>query len=350
MGLGQRNNGQLGSIEAADAGSLCELLKRRYGFAVVRTLLDSQATRGGILDALTALAQETQEGDHVFIFFAGKGERNPVTGRGAWIPADGRGEAPSSWLSHAELDDHLRSLRAESTLLVSDALYLGPDQAPSFEAEVGAAGATAPLPKPRRSRQAIVSGSGADASSTQSRLRLSAVLIEHLRASGQPRLHAEDLFAVLRSRFLATGGPTPELLRLSEDGGQFSFLLTEGMAATPIVEAVTATPTPPGVATPDQPTTQTAAPELTIASPAPVLTAGASPSTPESATPIPSLTPSPTGTGTPTAPTARGSSRWPGTCPSCSVLCSFGHRQLCGRLMTVRHQPLGTMTVDLQHR
>lgn len=294
MGLGQRNNGQVGSIEAADAGSVCELLKRRYGFAVVRTLLDAQATRGGILDALTALAQETHEGDHVFIFFAGKGERNPVTGRGAWIPADGRVEAPSGWLSHAELDDHLRSLRAESTLLVSDALYLGPERAGSSEAVAGVAGATTPTPKPRRSLQAIVSGASGDSPATEGRVRLSAVLIEHLRASAQPRLHAEDLFAALRSRFLATGEPAPELLRISEDGGQFSFTLADGIAATPTAGAVAATPTPPSVATPEQVPTRAAALELTPGSPTPALTAGVSPATQASSTPASSPTPSPT--------------------------------------------------------
>lgn len=85
-----------------DAESIGRSLSENYGFQV-RTLLDAQATRSAIMNALDELATDSGENDAVLIYFAGHGFYDEKLKEGYWIPADARRtvngrDAKDGWL------------------------------------------------------------------------------------------------------------------------------------------------------------------------------------------------------------------------------------------------------------
>ena len=83
---------------ANDVQALRQALVQRWGYApeAVQTLVDQAATRRAIVQALQGLAQRTQPGDEVFVYFSGHGTSalDPALGlplphgSGAFIPVD----------------------------------------------------------------------------------------------------------------------------------------------------------------------------------------------------------------------------------------------------------------------
>lgn len=103
-----------------DAMVVRSLLIERFDFpdARVRTLLDGEATRDGVLGALQQLVDETGDEDHVVIFYAGHGSRlvdpeAPGAIIEGLVPTDsGRGEHPSRDILDREIDVFVRQLNA----------------------------------------------------------------------------------------------------------------------------------------------------------------------------------------------------------------------------------------------
>lgn len=81
-----------------DVDAISEVMKLRFGFSQQNmvSLLDEQATRKGILDAMQALKNKCVKGDVVFIFYSGHGSQYPNKASGeadkldeTIVPADG---------------------------------------------------------------------------------------------------------------------------------------------------------------------------------------------------------------------------------------------------------------------
>ncbi|MCP4111971.1 MAG: caspase family protein, partial [Desulfobacteraceae bacterium] len=60
-----------------DAEAVAALLRNRYGFQT-ETLLDRQASKKAIFNALRSLATSTEENDSVLIYFAGHGDIDKI--------------------------------------------------------------------------------------------------------------------------------------------------------------------------------------------------------------------------------------------------------------------------------
>ncbi len=98
---------------ANDARAWAALLAGRFGFArgQVRTLIDREATRRGILDALEGLVEGARGGDSCVFFYSGHGTW--VADRGVRDEADGRDEALVPWeadFGRLILDDEIRPI------------------------------------------------------------------------------------------------------------------------------------------------------------------------------------------------------------------------------------------------
>jgi hypothetical protein len=106
----------------ADARSVAELLRDRYGFAV-RTLLD--ADRYAILSALNELRAQLDEDDNLLIYYAGHGELDEVNARGHWLPIDAEPESTANWISNVAITDVLNAMSARRILVVADSCYAG---------------------------------------------------------------------------------------------------------------------------------------------------------------------------------------------------------------------------------
>jgi len=93
-----------------------------YPPAAVRTLLDEQATRAAIYDALDALARDTRESSTVFIYFTGHGAAAPDASAYYLVPVDttSRDELATTAISNTELSSRIRAIPAGRLTLVLD--------------------------------------------------------------------------------------------------------------------------------------------------------------------------------------------------------------------------------------
>ncbi len=107
-----------------DAEAVSALLRKRYGFQT-ETLLDRQASKKAIFNALRSLATSTEENDSVLIYFAGHGDIDKIYNDGWWIPADAKGGDPLTYLDNTQVQKAMRSMNARHVLLISDSCYSG---------------------------------------------------------------------------------------------------------------------------------------------------------------------------------------------------------------------------------
>jgi len=110
-----------------DVYNVRDLLIRRYGFdnENVKLLLNDQATRAGILHALTLFRDAPLGGsDNLLVYFAGHGYQHPGTEDGFWIPSDATTDE-STWVPVSEIRRIVKNIRAKHTLLISDSCFSG---------------------------------------------------------------------------------------------------------------------------------------------------------------------------------------------------------------------------------
>jgi len=107
----------------ADARSVETVLRDGYGFET-KLLLDSDATRGSILRALNEYRTRLHQDDHLLLYYAGHGYRDPQADRAYWLPQDSD-SSPANWISADDLAAAVRALPALHVLIVSDSCYSG---------------------------------------------------------------------------------------------------------------------------------------------------------------------------------------------------------------------------------
>ena len=120
-----------------DVRAMKRFLVEHWGFGPsdIKTLVDEQATKAGILDAIeTWLPAHTQPGDRVIIYFSGHGDRitdddgDEVDGMDeTLVPVDyGRnGERDEDMLRDDELADALEEISGRHVLFIADSCFSG---------------------------------------------------------------------------------------------------------------------------------------------------------------------------------------------------------------------------------
>ncbi len=110
-----------------DAVALRDVLIARYGFRRDRIieLLNEQATRTGIEDALFRLGQEAGPEDSVFIYYAGHGQTDTEKLRGWWVPVEGKEKSPGTFITNASIRDAIAAMKAKHVYLVADSCFSG---------------------------------------------------------------------------------------------------------------------------------------------------------------------------------------------------------------------------------
>ena len=111
-----------------DAEEIAKTLADNYGFHV-QTLLDGEASRGAILNALDEMAISGADGADL-IYFAGHGYFDDKLQEGYWIPADARKsvdgrQAKEDWLWNSTITRLINASQARHVLVMSDACYSG---------------------------------------------------------------------------------------------------------------------------------------------------------------------------------------------------------------------------------
>ena len=126
IGINKYKDNYIHSLRAArkDAVAMDEVLRTRYGFRT-KLLLDQNAGRAAIYNALRELAAEAKEKDSVLIYYAGHGKRDELLKSGWWIPSDARDGDPVTYLENTAVQAVIAGMRARHVLLISDSCYAG---------------------------------------------------------------------------------------------------------------------------------------------------------------------------------------------------------------------------------
>jgi hypothetical protein len=92
----------------------------------VETLLGERATRAGVIDAMSSLADRTARDDRVFVYYAGHGEAHANSRESGWmIPADAEPEKRSTWVRFDEFFRFFDEAKAKHILVAMDCCYGG---------------------------------------------------------------------------------------------------------------------------------------------------------------------------------------------------------------------------------
>jgi len=173
------------AIARADAESVAAVLTGELGFpkANVATLLDSRATRAGIMERFLAFDSLAVD-DRLLVFFAGhgatfEGQRGPI---GYLVPVDGKPDDKSTLIRWDEFTRNADLIPAKHILFVMDACYSG--LAIQRGAGIGEQRFVSDMLQ-RRSRQVVTAGKAdevvADSGPTGTNSIFTGYLLEGLR-------------------------------------------------------------------------------------------------------------------------------------------------------------------------
>ncbi len=110
-----------------DVQEVREVLVQRYGFAreKIVELINGQATREGIENALYELRKKTGKNDSIFIYYAGHGQIDQEDQIGYWVPVEGKAQSPGTFISNARIRDEIARMKARHVYLVADSCFSG---------------------------------------------------------------------------------------------------------------------------------------------------------------------------------------------------------------------------------
>jgi hypothetical protein len=109
---------------ASDAVSVASVLRSAYGFKDVRLLLDDQATRRGILEAIDSYTK-LGEKDCLLIYYAGHGWMDENR-NGFWVPQDAPKDDKFSYVSNSQIvSDYFKKYKVRHLLVMADSCFSG---------------------------------------------------------------------------------------------------------------------------------------------------------------------------------------------------------------------------------
>jgi TPR repeat protein len=234
-----------------DAKAVGALLHDRYSFRVTY-LLDQNATRFKILDALARLRNALGPDDNLLIYYAGHGFSDHEAQKAYWLPVDADSGSSPNRIIADDLTTGVRVLPSRHVLIISDSCYSGA-LSRDADAPVPSDGKAAFLNRMLRSRSRTLMASGgdepvADGGSNGHSVFANAVL-RALDKESQPMFTASDLFyGSVRQQVAGKSEQLPQysIIRNSDnDEGDFVFARTvERSSPTQVPHATPPPPTP----------------------------------------------------------------------------------------------------------
>src|ERR1700759_290734 len=101
-----------------DAQAIAAVLTETYGFQV-KLLLDQDATRVNILDAIVRFRDTLNENDSLLIYYAGHGYSDHASDKAYWLPVDADSVYSSNRIIADELTTDVRVQNARHVLIIS---------------------------------------------------------------------------------------------------------------------------------------------------------------------------------------------------------------------------------------
>ncbi|MGE5353524.1 MAG: caspase family protein [Acidobacteriota bacterium] len=217
-----------------DAKEISKILKERYRFDSVITILDKNATRRNIMQNLEWLSNNLNKDDNLLIFYAGHGQFNKVLNKGYWVPVDANVNSVADYIANSEVRTFLAGIPSKHTLLITDACFAGdifrggkgetvafdPNNMDKYYREVYR----------RQSRLALTSGGVEEVQDNgkEGHSIFTYYLLKALRENKSRYMDASQLYNDLRIGVSNNSEQTPMLQVVKDtydEGGQFIFVL-----------------------------------------------------------------------------------------------------------------------------
>jgi hypothetical protein len=204
-----------------DCQDLSSTLFQEYTFSPANSihLLNEEATRENILEALESLDKKITPNDNLLIYYAGHGYYDTESKRGYWVPVKARQNKIADYIRNSTVHDYLKSIETHNTLLVVDACYAGS----LFNRSRGEE-----LQETNPSRWAFTSGDiekvwdGEPGQNSP----FAKYLIRMLRNNNKKKLRADDLIESVKTAVMHNTNQTPlgdPLQNVGDEGGVFIF-------------------------------------------------------------------------------------------------------------------------------
>ncbi len=110
-----------------DVKQIKSILNEKYYIDEFFELYDNEATKENILGQFQKIMTIIQPHDSLFVFYAGHGHLDDLTGTGFWIPVDG-GLNPlvqENWLPNSSIKGIMKNMKSRHILVVSDSCFSG---------------------------------------------------------------------------------------------------------------------------------------------------------------------------------------------------------------------------------
>ena len=111
----------------ADAEAVRDVLTTRYNFDSldVTVLLNEQATRSNIYEALRRYIEKISSRDNLMIYYSGHGYFDKLLSEGYWVPVDAQGNDVSAYVPNSQILKIIENINSQHTFLVADACFSG---------------------------------------------------------------------------------------------------------------------------------------------------------------------------------------------------------------------------------
>jgi hypothetical protein len=213
-----------------DARAMAAVLTESYGFQV-KLLLDQDATRVNILDAIVQFRDTLNENDSLLIYYAGHGYSDHASDKAYWLPADADSVYSSNRIIADELTTDVRVQNARHVLIISDSCYSG-GLSRDADTPTESTGRAVFIDRMLKSRSRTLMASGGDEpvsdSGTNGHSVFAYAVLRSLQQAVQPVFTASDLFyGSVRQQVAGKSDQLPQysvIRNSSHDEGDFVFM------------------------------------------------------------------------------------------------------------------------------
>lgn len=207
----------------ADAEAVKNVLTTKYNFDAlnVTVLLNEEATRYNIYQALRNYIEKVSSRDNLLIYYSGHGYFDKLLSEGYWVPVDAQSNDVSAYVPNSQILKIIENINSQHTFLVADACFSGSLFASNTR------GYTEHVEK-YKSRWGLASGRlefvsdgtvGANSPFAQS-------FIEFLKNNTEAKVPVSDLVQYVKKKVSEVNDQTPignPLKGVGDEGGEFVF-------------------------------------------------------------------------------------------------------------------------------
>ena len=213
-----------------DAKAIGALLTQSYGFQVT-LLIDKDATRANILNAISRFRDTLNENDSLLIYYAGHGYSDRPADKAYWLPVDADSIYSPNRIIADDLTTDVKVQNARHVLVISDSCYAGDLTRDAYYPTQSGEG-TVFLNRMLAGRSRTLMASGGDEpvsdSGTDGHSVFAYAVLRALEQSSQSVFTASDLFyGSVRQQVFGKSNQNPQysiIRNSSHDEGDFVFV------------------------------------------------------------------------------------------------------------------------------